>query len=1011
MEQGDWPVQIIATQDVACGARLWSASGRRRATIVTKATFFLVRGAAMRLVNPAPILLGDQHHESSVDRSVLAASDMAPYLPRAEAMFNGHAYAPTPSPFVPVRFAVVGSRPLIDKTLHVFGERMWLEGDQTTAPVPFTRIPIRWERAYRGPAGFEENPLGMPRGPNLAVHNLHDPHDPEAPAGLGPIAPYWPPRRRLLRNLEPSLLAVPEPALPDTFAWSFFHAAPPDQRCSFFEGNEWVVLEGLHPEHPRFESQLPNVRARARIYGADSTGFREIGLSADTLWVDGDRSLCCVLWRGNFEVESDEMLASAQIFAGLEMPDRPIPWPDRSSKQPEPAQPQPAQPQPAPDYDATLHAAASPLAASAVKAPGANAGSPYVPVRQPSGVMPAFVQPVTPAAPMVQEPPAPRASRLAALADDPAPQPAVQPAAQASATPVAPPPGSRNWVPGSTMASVGVQQIAELRGLVDSPPVVTSMPMRDEPVAPGPDSITNVQRDPRLAAALDAQSAALTVQAPTSLAPGSSPISMSSTVTQPPSELRKLLSEAEQAPPSAEPAMGGMFEDSPTVAPEMSDIARIVEEAEALAIAAEPRAPKQEPIGTRPSPAQLAAAMRGQRTTIRGLGSEKFLREAEPAPTTARAPLQSPEEPTAQLPIPDILLKLAAEPSSARAPQGAPEAEPQRDPPPSVQAVAQQQQPAAPVIRHAPVELDDLDEDDTGRPTLTGMEAPPMSQLGASPQVHHGETRMEIERRIREGESLDGLDMSDLDLSGFDFSGKSLKGCRFDRANLKRCRMHGVNLTGASLEGTDLGEAVLDEAVLERTNLVAAKLTGASLRAAFLTDANLTTIDGRRAAFDRASGQRTLFCRARLDGASFLVSQLDGADLTEAQVDGASFEGSLLPDLRGYELSAEDASFTRVNLRNARFDGAVMTRARFDQVIADDTMWDRAVLDGVDFQRAALGGASFTKASLRGADFSHAMLAESRFNRANLSGAKLVGVEMELLTLDGADLSGIITSE
>lgn len=1003
MEQGDWPVQIIATQDVACGARLWSASGRRRATFVAKATFFLVRGGAMRLVNPAPILLGDQHHEGSVDRSVLAASDMAPYLPRAEAMFSGHAYAPTPSPFVPVRFAVVGSRPLIDKTLHVFGERMWLEGDQTTAPVPFTRIPIRWERAYRGPAGFEENPLGMPRGANLAVHNLHDPHDPEAPAGLGPIAPYWPPRRRLLRNLEPSVLAVPEPALPDTFAWSFFHAAPPDQRCSFFEGNEWVVLEGLHPEHPRFESQLPNVRARARIYGADSTGFREIGLSADTLWVDGDRSLCCLLWRGNFEVESDEMLASAQIFAGLEMPGRPIPWPDRSSKPAPIAEVAPAAP--APDYDATLHAAASPLAASAVKAP--EAALPYVPVRQPSGVMPAFVQPVTPATPPVTpEPAPPRASRLAALADDPAPVPAgtQPPVAQ---PPVPQPAAARSWVPGSTMASVGVQQIAELRGLVDAPPVVTSISTPEPPHAPGPESITNVQRDPRLVAMLDAQAAGAQ-PAPGSFAPASSPVSMSSTVTQPPSELRKLLNEAEQAP-SAQPPAAEMFEDSPTVAPEMSDIARIVEEAEALAIANEARATKQEPVGTRPSPAQLAAAMRGQRTTIRGLGSDKLLREAaELAPTTARAPLQSPEAPTAQLPIPDVLLKLAAEPSSARPPLT--DAEPAREPPPSVQAVAQQA-PSSPVIRHAAVELDDLDEDETGRPTLTGMEAPPMSQVGASPQVHHGETRMEIERRIREGESLDGLDMSDLDLSGFDFSGKSLQGCRFDRANLKRCRLHGANLTGASLEGTDLGEAVLDEAVLERTNLVAAKLTGASLRATFLTDANLTTIDGRRAAFDRASGQRTLMCRARLDGASFVGSQLDGADLTEAQVDGASFEGSLLPDLRGYELSAEDATFSRVNLRNARFDGAVMTRARFDQVIADDTMWDRAVLDGVDFQRAALGGASFTKASLRGADFSHAMLAESRFNRANLSGAKLVGVEMELLTLDGADLSGIVTNE
>ena len=44
-----------------------------------------------------------------------------------------------------------------------------------------------------------------------------------------------------------------------------------------------MVLEGLHPDYPRIESQLPAARARARVYGAESTGYREVGLAADTM--------------------------------------------------------------------------------------------------------------------------------------------------------------------------------------------------------------------------------------------------------------------------------------------------------------------------------------------------------------------------------------------------------------------------------------------------------------------------------------------------------------------------------------------------------------------------------------------------------------------------------------------------------------------------------------------------------------------------------------------------------
>ncbi len=994
-EQGNWPIPIIATQDVACGVRLWSTSGRTRATVVVKSTFYLVRGGPMRLVNPAPILIGDQHHDGNVERSVLAPSDVSPYLPRAEVVFSGHAYAPTPSPFVPVRLAIVGSRPLVDKTLHVFGERMWLDGDQMTAPVPFTRIPIRYERSYRGPVGFEDNPIGMPKGQGLPVHNVVDPQDPEAPAGLGAVAPYWPTRRRLLRNLDPAVLAAREPALPDTFAWSFFHAAPADQRCSFFEGNEWIVLEGLHPEHARFESQLPGGRARARLYSLESTSHREVSLTADTIWIDGDRSMCCVLWRGNFEVE-DGMLQNVQLFAGLEMPNRSIPWPGVSAAPPEPPKP------PAPPAEETLHSSAH-AAAIAVAVPrqgsGQYAAVPQAAAPRPGSGQHAAAQPsatsgsgqhaavqapadrgsgqfaaVAPqpeatgsdahATPLKQEVTgatqafAPTASLLAALAED-----GSQPVVRQS---------TREWQPGQTLASPGAAAAAQLAAAALRKEAATK--------TPGPESAP-IEVDPRW---LEAPRPAPVVEelAGSLSMPGSGIPSSGSTITHPPAELQQLIDRVRQETSPVTVAKPN-FDDSPTLAPDEAEIALLLQKAEQEGVAAEED--DKAHLGARPSP----AALRAQKTTIRGLGSGK----AEPPPTTrvgAGHLLQGEEMPTAQLPIPDVLLKLAAQPASQKQP-----------PEPAI----------APLIQEAQAPAVELDEDETGRPTLTEMEAPPVSAAQPPPQVHKGETRMEVERRIREGETLAGLDLSDLDLSGFDFSGKSLVGCRFDRGNLRRCRLRGADLSGASLEGADLSETELDDAKLERTNLVSAKLTGASLRSAFLTDANLTTADARRAVFDRASGQRTIFSRARLDGASACGAQLDTADFTEAQLDGANFEGSLLPDLKAYEVSAEDTSFVRASLKNARFDGGVLGRARFDAAMAEDSMWDRAVLDGASFEGANLCGGSFTKASLRGCNLSGADLGEARFNRANLSGAKFLGVDLGRLTLDGADLSGIVTSE
>lgn len=323
---GKWPVSIVATPDVAAGARLWRTAGSHRLTIVVKSTFSPAHQQPMQLAAPDGLIVDDAHLDGDDSRSVIASSDLAPYLPRAEVLFVGCAHSQAPVPGLSVRIGIYGVRPLIEKTLHVVGSRT-LSDNGAGPPELFVELPILYEQALRG--AMDENPVGIVPAPGVQMPTILDPDDAGSPAGFGPLSPRWPGRRRLLRQLDPGLLEAAVPELPDAFAWSFFQAAPPDQRCPFFVGDEWMVLDNLWPGAARLESRLPSARAGARVY--DGPRFMDVPLIADTLFIDGTRQLVSVVWRGNVPVDPAR-LSEINVMAGLELPGRPIPWP-------EPAQP------------------------------------------------------------------------------------------------------------------------------------------------------------------------------------------------------------------------------------------------------------------------------------------------------------------------------------------------------------------------------------------------------------------------------------------------------------------------------------------------------------------------------------------------------------------------------------------------------------------------------------------------------------------------------------------------
>ena len=290
--------------------------GVQRVTVVVKATFGFVHDGIARLVPPRDLVRADRGHDGVLDQ----AAETAPHLPGAGVILEGHAHAPggRPAPSVAVRLAVVPgrgegalagrsrwgrppdrdaarpsrARAALDKTLHVLGDRS-PEG----APQPFLKLPLGWQRAYGGP-GCDDNPAGTGAGSATGTPpNIVDPTGALRPAGFGPIPRAWAPRRRWLGGIDPALLGPAAIDLPEGLDFRFFHAAPADQQLDALRGDEWIVLDGLHPAAARVRTRLPGVRAEAR-WCEPSGPPRAVELGLDTLVIDADAQVFSLVWRG-----------------------------------------------------------------------------------------------------------------------------------------------------------------------------------------------------------------------------------------------------------------------------------------------------------------------------------------------------------------------------------------------------------------------------------------------------------------------------------------------------------------------------------------------------------------------------------------------------------------------------------------------------------------------------------------------------------------------------------------
>jgi hypothetical protein len=303
-------------------ALAWRYRGVLRVTVVAKATFAFVNDGIMPRLAAQPVFRAEVHHGNSPMKSPRFSADLAPHLEHAEIFFTGHAYAPgaRPREEMRVRLGVFdGMDPILDKSLVVRQKG------------GFTEMPLMYERAYGG-IGWPDNPYGVGARPGSGEPTVLDPFDDKHLAGFGPIASACVARKKLLGSLPRRALDAPIIELPDSFDFGYFQAAPLDQRLPHLRGDEWIVLEGLHPTLPRARMQVPGARGIALVFGLSPWGVAEgqpLVLVPDTLRIDGDDKRVTLTFRGAFPVQADEALSRLRIAAGVESAGDPLVWPTR----------------------------------------------------------------------------------------------------------------------------------------------------------------------------------------------------------------------------------------------------------------------------------------------------------------------------------------------------------------------------------------------------------------------------------------------------------------------------------------------------------------------------------------------------------------------------------------------------------------------------------------------------------------------------------------------------------
>jgi hypothetical protein len=333
---------INATRMVAGYTMGMEPSGRELLVVVIKGTFTLPKTSAepLRLAEEQlPLVMADTFTGAPGFSAPVYEVDFAPRKPRVDVLLLGSAYAPDGRPATRV---LVGLRVNgVSKTFAVVGDRVWQAastGVSTSAPKPFTLLPIGYDRAFGGVdnrhedpakhAAFLRNPVGrgfhrhlkaewvdgspLPNTEELS-RPVENPDGDYLPMAFGPLGRGWEPRYRYAGTYDQRWLDEDFPFLPPEFDEQYYQAAPLDQQFSGPLGGQEVAMVNLTPDGRR-SFQIPAFEAPVHVF--PKKGEREdLKAILDTLVLEPDLERLTMTWRVARPLKKN-MFEIAQVLIG-----------------------------------------------------------------------------------------------------------------------------------------------------------------------------------------------------------------------------------------------------------------------------------------------------------------------------------------------------------------------------------------------------------------------------------------------------------------------------------------------------------------------------------------------------------------------------------------------------------------------------------------------------------------------------------------------------------------------
>ncbi len=280
--------------------------GRDHCVVAVVGTYVAAHGGELQLAaTQRPPTSCDTHHGAPESTAIAYEHDFALHKPATDVIVVGKAVVPGGQAVTEllVRLEVEGR----SKDLVVVGDRQWIRAGFElipSAPVPFTEMPLTFDRAFGGPAD-PRNPLGVgaPAEAGQALPNLEDPRRrisgprsrPE-PVGLGCIGRNTQPRVAFAGTYDARWREEVCPFLPEDFDERYFQCAPQDQQFPRFCGGEQIRCVHMAAQ-PVVEYRLPTVRVPVAFDFVH--GRIERIAELDTVILEPHHAIAVLVWRAS----------------------------------------------------------------------------------------------------------------------------------------------------------------------------------------------------------------------------------------------------------------------------------------------------------------------------------------------------------------------------------------------------------------------------------------------------------------------------------------------------------------------------------------------------------------------------------------------------------------------------------------------------------------------------------------------------------------------------------------